>query len=1008
MASLAAADGEVSIPMPSAAVESRRKSATAKQERRLNGFVLFVAFGEWAGNAFGALAFLWATVVLLGGYCKDLEAVDFWIATAIIFIEAFRMFSRNYRLDDQSMFRTTRAIRAITSPFVRMLVRPQEWNELMAIVGLAMYPVTYLQDLPFWFFISIMMAALLLLMSKLQFPGALQLMSRPRRYRRLLLWAVLAALLIIAALLISRLVNPKRLPRYVYSYAFQLAAILVQLVAVLLLNFRLASIARLVDSCCGRKLLSLAKVIMVIYLLGNLIFWPSVQIASAYYYNLPSLYFKLLGLQSLLCLPFVTMVLSLGSLQTPADNSPSSQLIDITLHICFFGQLVSTLAMIGSDLTVTAIMLVVLLIGNLQIPGAIARIVLSSFGLGSLHKKYEDHKLLRSVEAFYVLTLCQGTLYIVACISHILSFFLRRSLARQSGLRGKRGARAVDLYYHSAYIKCMETGILAAGKEISLANFAVESLSSSLRKEQLAGVLILDSLLQQREEQLFLKTQREELVSRISCSSKAVSALIVMLGWTNLQDQEIRLLAARVIAKLAGSLRVSATPGMLKLVSSLLDAEDQLPTGLTSPKDVGDNKSPGNARMKRRRHDSYLSRPWWQMKERWTIPAEPPLTNQDSFPVLGMMILESLASDHDNCAEICRATDLMSKITGFISYTSGNGLQQKAVVYSSLSLVRRLAITGGKIGMLLRQQLWEDPFLLDDLAGMLEDSRSSIKTWEPAMDIIAKLSLIEGARKEIGSNKVIIGKLMHAFLGRYGPTNMHYRHQLRLAAGEALANLAIENPANCLVILEEPGYKLINDLKDMLWHDEYRYVAATLLQNLCAHSRDKMCSIGANEHLSYALPVVMEKIMAVEKKQMETLIGLASQICHIIPKCVVHSLESHLSVSAFVQKIVSILHANKKPSPEYPRMRRVVIELTISIIESHPHYRTIFTEGGMMEALSKIESIPSKVERYRIFMGNAGVVLESGLPLQILVTRAKELFDSATPTPGSHHWSPID
>ncbi|CAO2170653.1 unnamed protein product [Urochloa humidicola] len=233
MASLAAADGEVSIPMPSVAVESRRKSATAKQERRLNGFVLFVAFGEWAGNAFGSLAFLWATVVLLGGYCKDLEAVDFWIATAIIFIEAFRMFSRNYRLDDQSMFRTTRAIRAITSPFVRMLARPQEWNELTAIVGLAMYPVTYLQDLPFGFLISIMMAALLLLMSKLQFPGALRLMSRPRRYRRLLLWAVLAALLIIAAVHISRLVNPKRLPRYVYFYyAFQLATILVQVVAV--------------------------------------------------------------------------------------------------------------------------------------------------------------------------------------------------------------------------------------------------------------------------------------------------------------------------------------------------------------------------------------------------------------------------------------------------------------------------------------------------------------------------------------------------------------------------------------------------------------------------------------------------------------------------------------------------------------------------------------------------------------------------------------------------------
>nr|CAB3473605.1 unnamed protein product [Digitaria exilis] len=468
-------------------------------------------------------------------------------------------------------------------------------------------------------------------------------------------------------------------------------------------------------------------------------------------------------------------------------------------------------------------MLVALLISNLQIPaGAVTRIVISSLCLGSvpLLPKYKDDKLARSIVAFYVLTLCQGTLNIVACVSDLFSFFLCRSLARQSGLRGKRGARAVDLYYHNAYLKCMETGILATAKEISLASFAIESLSSSSHKAQLAGVLILDSLLQ----------EREELISRIACSSKAVSALIAMLGRTEVQDRDIRLFAARVTAKLAGNLKVAATPGMLKLVSSLLDSEDQLATGLSSAKDAGDSNSSGSARIKPRRHDSYVSQQWRRMKERWAVPAELPLTYQDSFPVLGMLVLENLTSDHDNCAEIGRATDLISKITGFMSYNSDNGALQKAVVYSSLSLVRRLSITGGKVGVLLRQELWDDPFLLDNLT--------------------------EYGRKEIGSNKVIVCKLIHAFLGRYGPTNMHYSQPLRLAAGEALANLAIENSANCSVILKVAGYQLIKDLKDMLWHDKYRYVAASLLQNLCTHSRDKMYSLGANEHLPYALPVV--------------------------------------------------------------------------------------------------------------------------------------------------------
>ncbi|WVZ69667.1 hypothetical protein U9M48_018420 [Paspalum notatum var. saurae] len=521
-----------------------------------------------------------------------------------------------------------------------------------------------------------------------------------------------------------------------------------------------------------------------------------------------------------------------------------------------FSQLVSSsLLGISSELAAVIAMVVVLLIGNLQIPMAVARIVLSSLRFGKLADNYppdhENKNLMTSLVVFYVLTLCQGTLYMVACVSDLFSFFLRRSLAHQSGLRGKRGARAVDLYYHCAYLKCMETGILAAGTEISLTSFAMESLSSSQRKAQLAGLLVIDGMLQQ--------TEQIAITSRITNSKTAVSALIGMLGWADAQDRDIRLFAARVTAKLASKLRVAATPGMLKLVSSLLDTQ----TLSSSAQDVvGNNESRGITRTKprRRQHDSsYVSRNWHQMKQRWSLPAERPLTHHDSFPVLGMLILEGLASDHDNCADIGRDSELISKIIGFISYTSGNAARQKAVVCASLRI--------------------------------LEDSRGSIKAWEPTMDIIAKLALAEDARQEIGNNRVITGKLMHAFLGRYGPTNMNYSRPLRLVAGEALANLAIESADNCLVILEEHGYKLIEDLRDMLWHDEYRDAATTLLQNLCAHSRDKMHSLGANEHFA-----------SVEGKQLETLMGLVSQICNIIPECVIHCLESQLGVSAFVQK----------------------------------------------------------------------------------------------------------
>uniref|UniRef100_A0A0E0ANL3 Uncharacterized protein n=1 Tax=Oryza glumipatula TaxID=40148 RepID=A0A0E0ANL3_9ORYZ len=61
----------------------------AAPEKRLNLFVHLVAMTERLGNALGTMAFTWATVVLLGGYPSNLDSNnDFWLATAIVFLEA--------------------------------------------------------------------------------------------------------------------------------------------------------------------------------------------------------------------------------------------------------------------------------------------------------------------------------------------------------------------------------------------------------------------------------------------------------------------------------------------------------------------------------------------------------------------------------------------------------------------------------------------------------------------------------------------------------------------------------------------------------------------------------------------------------------------------------------------------------------------------------------------------------------------------------------------------------
>jgi hypothetical protein len=60
-----------------------------RAQKWLNAFVRFIALLERMGNALGTLAFIWGTVVVLGGFSVYLGK-DFWVATAIVFLEGFR------------------------------------------------------------------------------------------------------------------------------------------------------------------------------------------------------------------------------------------------------------------------------------------------------------------------------------------------------------------------------------------------------------------------------------------------------------------------------------------------------------------------------------------------------------------------------------------------------------------------------------------------------------------------------------------------------------------------------------------------------------------------------------------------------------------------------------------------------------------------------------------------------------------------------------------------------
>ncbi|CAL4996680.1 unnamed protein product [Urochloa decumbens] len=317
---------------------------------------------------------------------------------------------------------------------------------------------------------------------------------------------------------------------------------------------------------------------------------------------------------------------------------------------------------------------------------------------------------------------------------------------------------------------------------------------------------------------------------------------------------------------------------------------------------------------------------------------------------------------------------------------------KKKVVCLSLMFVRRLAINGGKISTRFRKELSESPFFLDSLENILnlEDCREEL--WEPVMDIIAVLALNKDARQEIGSIQSIFPKLIRAFL-------MPEDYSLRMAAGKALANLTIMSTDNCwAILLADPEHEFIKNLVSMLEDKYCVHVAADLLHNLCANSREKLMEkkFGANVHLESSLQKVMGMIRTKDGKELEAALCVASQISDVIPEYFAKTLDTDTDAEAaaeLVQKLVDTLKSNREPRLEYPRIRRVLIEMIISILNSclRTRYKEIFREKGAKEALDMVKGTPSRLEKYRVFLDGEGVVMED-LHMRDRVDKAKGLI----------------
>ncbi|KAK9076854.1 hypothetical protein SSX86_005188 [Deinandra increscens subsp. villosa] len=80
---------------------TQKQPPSKAPEKKLTLFALRLAILEKAATGLGTLGFIWATVVLLGGFAITIDKIDFWFVSVILMVESTRIFSRSHELEWQ-------------------------------------------------------------------------------------------------------------------------------------------------------------------------------------------------------------------------------------------------------------------------------------------------------------------------------------------------------------------------------------------------------------------------------------------------------------------------------------------------------------------------------------------------------------------------------------------------------------------------------------------------------------------------------------------------------------------------------------------------------------------------------------------------------------------------------------------------------------------------------------------------------------------------------------------
>ncbi|CAL5004466.1 unnamed protein product [Urochloa decumbens] len=523
-----------------------------------------------------------------------------------------------------------------------------------------------------------------------------------------------------------------------------------------------------------------------------------------------------------------------------------------------------------------------------------------------------------ALNLFYALVIFQGAVFMVLFLNAIIGEGIMASLLlaqEQLPLPEGQGKEAIIKYLYHVSVKCRKDPLSIRGMD--LIKYAVELLDSESQVDYLYGARLLSSFIKKKMgkdvRSLLLPSRKkiQKLIESLRISSsldetcvefRSLNPLNILFPqpsrclyvMSNLDDNtEIRELAATIVADLAGHIDLTKYPESMTYISSLLQ-EDTTQTYWNS-KQVTFTKCPDPMRPsieplteeEKRRQDFEETtlqrliierRQWTLMREqkRMMIRKERRPQNKDGdarykLILQGVIILDRLASNNENCRLICSHPGLLPKITAPV-YSGGliQDITIKAwsdIVTRSLKLLHKLIRAPGSTSRSLRHAISTNDQALNNLKSVLNlGSEAGQELQLTAMEILTELALDQSVNFAREIKKILIKKQLHVFLDDGDA------EESATTAGRTLVSLSTNSESNCALIMTTQNDVIdrLTELFEAKNNITQRIIVAEIMENLCAY-----CDVDKQHMKEILLPKVLKEIMS--KKELQQRIFFAGQ-----------------------------------------------------------------------------------------------------------------------------------